>query len=212
MCIDIVEIWFGIVNGQISSVFDSYLPATDPYFHFRMITSVNIIGFLPNFVCALILWRSGLGLLMGKFLQFLTELSARDTSVLSFQDDNFTKYQWIFTKLGMCIDIVDICFRIAYGRILSIFDILLSHTIVAGYYGIMLAVHPSVCQSYVPQSIFSVPDDNLSKSQWIFTKLNVCIDIVEIWFGIVNGQISSIFDRVICPRQIHIFFTFRTIT
>ena len=27
----------------------------------------------------------------------------------------------------------------------------------------------------------------------------MCIDIFEIWFGIANGQISSIFDRVICP-------------
>ena len=31
-----------------------------------------------NLVYALILWRSGLGLLMGKCCQFLTELSARD--------------------------------------------------------------------------------------------------------------------------------------
>ena len=27
----------------------------------------------------------------------------------------------------------------------------------------------------------------------------MCICIVEIWFGIANGQISSIFDKVICP-------------
>ena len=33
-------------------------------------------GFSPNLVCALILWKSGLGLLMGKFCQVLTELSA----------------------------------------------------------------------------------------------------------------------------------------
>ena len=46
--------------------------------------------------------------------------------------------------------------------------------------------------------VFSFPDDNLSK-QWIFTKLGMCIDIVEIWFGIANGQISSMFDRTICP-------------
>ena len=39
MCIDIVEIWFGIVNGQFSSIFDSYLSALHPYFHFQMITS-----------------------------------------------------------------------------------------------------------------------------------------------------------------------------
>ena len=29
----------------------------------------------------------------------------------------------------------------------------------------------------------------------------MCIDIVEVWFGIANGQISSIFDRVICPHD-----------
>ena len=28
VCIDIVEIWFGVGNGQISSIFDSYLPVT----------------------------------------------------------------------------------------------------------------------------------------------------------------------------------------
>ena len=47
-----------------------------------------------------------------------------------------------------------------------------------------------------PPYIFSFPDDNLSKYQWIFTKLGMCIDIVEIWFGIAIVQISSIFDRV----------------
>ena len=53
--------------------------------------------------------------------------------------------------------------------------------------------------------IFSFPDDNLSKRQWIFTKFSIGIDVVEIWFWIANGQISSNFDRVICPRQAHIF-------
>ena len=57
--------------------------------------------------------------------------------------------------------------------------------------------------------IFSFPDDNLSKHQWIFTKLGMCVDIVEIWFGIANGQISSIFDRVICLRHAHIFVSRR---
>ena len=32
----------------------------------------------------------------------------------------------------------------------------------------------------------------------------MCIDIVKIWFGIANGQISSIFDRVICLGRAHI--------
>ena len=40
---------------------------------------------------------------------------------------------------------------------------------------------------------------NLSKYQGILTKHGTCIDIVEIWFGIANGKISSIFDGVICP-------------
>ena len=91
MCIDIVEIWFGIANEQISSIFDSYLPETCPYFCFRTITWVNNKGFSPNLVCAFILWRSGLGLLMGKFRQFLTELSARDMPIFSFPDYNLSK-------------------------------------------------------------------------------------------------------------------------
>ena len=51
--------------------------------------------------------------------------------------------------------------------------------------------------------IFSFPDDNLSKRQWIFTKLGTCtyIDMKEIWFGIANGQISPMFDRVIYPQH-----------
>ena len=47
-------------------------------------------------------------------------------------------------------------------------------------------------------SEFSFLKDNFSKCQWIFTKIGVCTD-VKIWFGIADGQISSIFDRVICP-------------
>ena len=60
-------------------------------FRFWMITSVNINGFSPNLICALILWRSGLGLLMGKFRQIFTELSARDTLIFSFPGDNLSK-------------------------------------------------------------------------------------------------------------------------
>ena len=57
----------------------SYLPAIHPYFTFRAITRVTLNGFSPNLRYALILWRSALGLLLGKFRQFLTELSAHDT-------------------------------------------------------------------------------------------------------------------------------------
>ena len=35
--------------------------------------------------------------------------------------------------------------------------------------------------------VFLILDDNLSKYQWIVTKLCMCIDIVEIWFGIANN-------------------------
>ena len=100
---------------------------------FRMITRENINGLSPNLVSALTLQISDLRLLMGNFRQILTELSARDTP------------------------------------------------------------------------IFLLPDDNVSKHQLIFTKLGFCIDIVEIWFGIANGQFSSKFDGVVCPRYAHIF-------
>ena len=48
-------------------------------------------GFSPNLVCALILRISGLGLLMGRFRQTFTELSARDTPIFSFPDNNLSK-------------------------------------------------------------------------------------------------------------------------
>ena len=94
---------------------------------------------------ALILWTSALGLLIVEFHLFLTELSARDTSIFSFLNDNFTKYQWIFTKLGVCIDIVDICL----GMLMVKFRLILIE---------LSAWHTS---------IFYFPDNNLSKSQWI---------------------------------------------
>ena len=76
----------------------------------------------------------------------------------------------------------------------------------AGHYGFTLDVRVSVR----PSERFLFPDNNLSKHQWIFTKLGMCMDIVDIWFGIANGQISSKFYGVICPRRP--YFRFRTIT
>ena len=61
------------------------------FFFFFFVSGVNINEFSPNLVCALISWRSGLGLLMGKFRQFFTELSARDTTIFSFPDYNLRK-------------------------------------------------------------------------------------------------------------------------
>ena len=84
------------------------------------------------------------------------------------------------------------------------------HMIVAGHYvftlDIPVSIHPSVI---CPSVHISFPDDNLSKHQWIFTKLSMCIDILEIWFGIVNGLISSNFDEIICPRHAQIYVSRR---
>ena len=44
-------------------------------------------------------------------------------------------------------------------------------------------------------SVFSFVHESLSKYQWIFTKLGMCKDIVEIWFVIANGQI---FVNLLC--------------
>ena len=76
---------------------------------------------------------------MGKFHQFLTEISACTHPYFYFQMiDNLSKYQWIFTKLGMCIDIVEIWFGIAYGQIMSTLADLSSHHMkMAGYYRFM---------------------------------------------------------------------------
>ena len=71
-----------------------------------------------------------------------------------------SKHQWIFFKLGMCIDIMVIWFGIANGQISLFFTEL----------------------SARDTPIFSFPDDNLSKHHWIFTKLGMCIDIVKIGF------------------------------
>ena len=56
---------------------------------------------------------------MGKFS---SELSACHTSIFLFLDNNFSKYQWIFTKLGKCTDIVEICFGIANEQTMSTFN------------------------------------------------------------------------------------------
>ena len=59
---------------------------------------------------------------MGKFCQILTALSAQDTPIVLFPDDNLSKCQGILTKLGTHIDIKEVWFLIANGQILSISD------------------------------------------------------------------------------------------
>ena len=62
-----------------------------------------------------------MGLLMGKFRQIFTDLSARDTPIFSFLDDNLSKCEGNLTKLPIYIDIKEIWFGIANGQILSNF-------------------------------------------------------------------------------------------
>ena len=52
----------------------------------------------------------------------------------------------------------------------------------------------------------SFTDDNLSKRQWIFTKLCMCIDIVEVWFGIANRQMLSNFLWSYLPETCPYFY------
>ena len=67
---------------------------------------------------------------------------------------------------------------------------------------VCLSVHPSVSRTYVrrppvhPTVCLLFPDGDLSERQLTFSKLGMCIDIVEIWFVIAYGQFSSMFDRV----------------
>ena len=100
---------------------------------------------------------------MGKFRKFLTELSARDRSVFSFLNDNFRKYQWIFTKLSVCIDIVEICFGIDDGQILPIFDSYLPATRPYFHFWMITLVN---INGFLP---------------------NLCIDILDICFKIANA-------------------------
>ena len=76
----------------------------------------------------------------------------------------------------------------------------------AGYYSITLVAHVSVRLSYVRPPVFSILVDNLGKCQRIFTKLSVYIAVVDIWFGIAKGQISSIFDSYLpVTWRFHVF-------
>ena len=112
-----------------------------PVFRLRMITWVNNNGFSPNLVCALILWKSGLGLLMGKFRQFLAELSARDTP-----NFRFWTITWVNNK-GFSPNLVCalILLRSGLGLLMGKFDQFLMEL------------------SARDTSIFSFPDYNMSK-------------------------------------------------
>ena len=110
---------------------------------------------------------------MGKF-RLVTELSARDTSRILFPDDNMSKYQWVFTKLAMCIDIVEICFGAANGQILSIFDRVM-------------------CPRYDSGRVFTFYCIN--RRQTVFRKWDIGIHIACIQSDDSNGKTSSVFRK-----------------
>ena len=53
-------------------------------------------------LCELILWRSGFGLLMGKFHEFLTELSACNTTVAGYYVSCFFYLDTILLIVCLC--------------------------------------------------------------------------------------------------------------
>ena len=54
------------------------------------------------------------------------------------------------------------------------------------------SIRPSTCSSVR----FSFPDDNLRKHEKIFTKLGMCIDIVEMGLGLLMGKFRQIFKEL----------------
>ena len=56
------------------------------------------------------------GIVKGQFRKFFTELPAQDSFIFLFPDASLRNCQWIFTKLGICIDIMKICFGIENGQ------------------------------------------------------------------------------------------------
>ena len=75
-------------------------------------------------------------------------------SVFSFLDNNLSKYQWIFTILGMCIDIGEIWFRIAMGKFCQFLTVICPHTIVAGYYCFTFLLNTGFLDTYEARKLF----------------------------------------------------------
>ena len=78
MCIDVVEIWFGIAYEHISSNFDLLSAQDTPIFSLPDDNLSKCQGILAKLGTCIDIKYICLRLLMGKFCQCLTELSARD--------------------------------------------------------------------------------------------------------------------------------------
>ena len=116
---------------------------------------------------------------------------------------------------------MEICFGIANGQNLSIFDrvICLPHVhvfvsmftkcgmsidIVEIWFEIANGKILSISDRVIcpPHICIFISDDNLSKCQWIFTKLGMCIDIVAIWFGLQMGKLHQLLTELSAHHMI----------
>ena len=95
-CLMIVVGYYGFTLVVRVSVQPSVLRPSIFSFQDDKLSKYN--GFSPNLVCALILWRSGLGLLMGKFVNFWWGCFPKTCPYFCFQTIT-SKCWWIFTKL-----------------------------------------------------------------------------------------------------------------
>ena len=132
-----------------------------------MIILVNVNGFSPNVVCALIFWRSAFRLLISEFRQLLATRPYFHIWTISLVNING------FSPNLVCALIL---WTTAFRLLMNEFRPFLTEL------------------SARNASVFYFQDNNLSKSQWIFIKFNMSIDIVEICFGVAHWQISSVFD------------------
>ena len=134
MCIYIVKICFGNANGQILSIFDRVTCLRHVHIFIRTIW-LNINGFSPNLVCALILWRSGLGLLMGKFFNFWQIYQPVTHPYFCFRTITWLNLNWFSPNL-ICLLIM---WGSDWGLLLGTFSQFLTELsprdrIMAGYY------------------------------------------------------------------------------
>ena len=81
MCIDIVEIWFGIAEGQISSIFYGVTARDTPIFLFPDYNLSKHQSIFTKFGMCIDIVEIWFGFANG---QISTELSARDTPIFSF--------------------------------------------------------------------------------------------------------------------------------
>ena len=99
------------VCPSICPSYSSSLSAWSPLSNLKLFD-----GFYSNSVYTCISRVSGLGLLMDKFHQFVTELSAHHTFVLSFSDNNLSYCQWISPNLVYALILWRSCVRLLMGK------------------------------------------------------------------------------------------------